>query len=143
MAGHKRSFAEIRKIITEIADLFSKGFSQKTIISIITAKHGVSERQALRYWKKMVDKKSAELEKLKESFITQFIEHNLERINEASVRYAQERDRAWFYAGHNIERDFFDRMQSIGLIQREPEKLQVGLEGRLVEAVKKARELSN
>ncbi|MEW6295945.1 MAG: hypothetical protein AB1467_06720 [Candidatus Diapherotrites archaeon] len=79
--------------------------------------------------------------KEREKIIAEFFESKNNLIREARKKYREKDDYRIIYLVNQIENDTFDRLQSIGMIPREAEKIELGLGERLLNAIKKAREL--
>lgn len=138
--GPKRSPEERNDLKIKIAEYIGRGVKQSDIRKLMKEKHGLPEKTFSNYWTQMMKVSEAAIKKKTGEYITSFIERNESRIQEASVKFEKTDEAEWLKAAHTFDKDFFDRLQSMGYLPKAVEKQEIRHDGNI--SVQRVLEIS-
>ncbi len=141
--GKPRNKKKVQEIKLKILEYLSEGFDKGDIHELIN--ENVEELPLStfkRYWKNVIEKEDEEIQEQKKELFVGYFKRCRRRIREAAVKYQKTGQREWLVAAHNFEKEFFEKMQSIGLIDKKAEKLEISLTEQILDDLKKAREVN-
>jgi len=125
MAKIQRTKIKIEDLKTIIIELVGEGLTRHDIQKRFEKEYKVPSRTFDRYWKTAISLESEKIKEKKNELFVGYFNRNVNRIREASIQYNATKDRNWLHSSHTFEKDFMDRMQSMGLAEKEPERVEI------------------
>ena len=137
--GDKKSKAEIKKTQAEMFKLMCQGMSKASIITFSCNKYKIHESTARRYWNGIWDLVAEKYDAEGDKELMAFRARSKKRMEEAAHKYFKEGSNDWLKSWREEEYDYMKFMQSIGIIKKAPEDVNVNVTN---ETDKKLEELN-
>ena len=125
--GDKKSKAEIKKTQAEMFKLMCQGMSKASIINFSCTKYKIHETTARRYWNGIWALVAEKYDEESDKELMAFRARAKKRMEEAAHKYFKEGSNDWLKSWREEEYDYMKFLQSIGLIKKAPEDVNVNV----------------
>lgn len=135
--GVKRSKAEVEELKNQIVQYMGIGLNHKEIM----AKLKLPNNTFYNIFKHVKQELEEEFMSKRSKIVLDILQRESMRIKLAHTKGLQDKDKYWVNLAHQMDDSMFNKLQSMGVIQKEPEKMDLNIEEKILDAVKRAREI--
>lgn len=135
--GVKRSKVEIEEFKNQIIQYMGLGLNHKEIM----VKLKLPNNTFYRIFKYVKQDLEEEFMSKRSKIVLNILQRDSMRIKLAHTKGLQTQEKYWLNLAHQMDDSLFQKLQSMGVIQKEPEKMDLNIEERILDAVKRAREI--